>query len=118
MSDTADRRDHPRQPCDLPGPLERLRTTGEAVRHTVESALADLRIEGQIQAALDVLLPLTGLEVDVDSDHGVVYLRGEVESAWQKDQAERITRDLGLAEVRAIVNEVVVNPDLPPMPHP
>ena len=111
MSDRAKRQGNPRQ-------SRRLQSAGEMVRHSVASALADLWIEGQIQAALDVLLPLTGLEVDVDADHGIVYLRGEVESAWQKEQAEHITRDLGLAAIRAIVNEVVVNPDLPPMPHP
>ncbi len=80
--------------------------------------MRDLETETTIQAALLSILPSTGLRVDVDADNGIVYLRGEVASDGQREEAEKTVRDLGLQGVRRIENELVVNPCIPPLPHP
>lgn len=80
--------------------------------------LKDAEIAAAIQAALTVLKPSTGLRVDVDSENGIVYLRGEVASEEQKAEAERVARSVRVPGVREIRNELRVNPTLPPLPHP
>ncbi len=78
----------------------------------IPSDLEDFRLASQLQATLLSLAPSTGLRVDVDADEGVVYLRGEVASWWQRERAEQIVRDTGLPGVREVRNELVVNPFL------
>ncbi len=80
--------------------------------------LEDLGLETRIQGALLAVAPATGLRVDVDADRGIVYLRGEVASEWQRAEAERIVRETiggGAVEIR---NELTVDPNLPRLPHP
>ena len=80
--------------------------------------LKDEEIAGAIQAILIAMEPATGLRVDVDSENGIVYLRGEVASEGQKEEAERVARGVHIHGIREIRNELRVNPFLPPLPHP
>ncbi len=80
---------------------------------TPAELLDDFQLASQLQAALLALAPSTGLRVDVDADEGVVYLRGEVASQWQKEEAERIVRAALRPGVKGLRNELVVNPALP-----
>ncbi len=84
---------------------------------TAGELLEDFQTESALQAALLSLAPSTGLRVDVDAEEGVVYLRGEVASRRQKDEAERIVRDRLPRGVKEIRNELVVNPSLPHLHH-
>lgn len=76
------------------------------------------RISAEIKAAILGTVPDTGLRVDVDTDAGVVSLRGEVASDWQKQEAERVARVTCPHGVTRIINELTVNPDAPPLPVP
>ena len=82
---------------------------------TPSELLGDLRTESELQSVLLALAPSTGLRVDVDAEEGIVYLRGEVASEWQKEEAERIVRSAHLRGVKEIRNELVVNPAVPPL---
>ena len=80
--------------------------------------LEDFETASQLQARLLSLAPSTGLRVDVDAEEGVVYLRGEVASRRQKEEAERIVRGARLRGVKEVRNELVVNPLLDSLFHP
>ncbi|HEX5414882.1 MAG TPA: BON domain-containing protein [Chloroflexota bacterium] len=95
---------------------ESLEDTVEWIGQEVKEAWDDARITAEIRSALYGRVPVTGLEVQVSVDEGVVTLRGEVASDWQKQEAERIARALCPSGVRRIVNEIRVNPNLPPIP--
>jgi osmotically-inducible protein OsmY len=96
-------------------PVGLLGKTLETIREEFGAELDAVRITAQIQSALDLLRPATGLEVNVDTNHGVVYLRGTVASEEQRAAAERIARDTCPRGVVRIVNELRVNPTLPPI---
>jgi osmotically-inducible protein OsmY len=96
-------------------PVRALGKAIETIREEIGAELDAVRITAQIQSAMDVLRPATGLEVNVDTDHGVVYLRGTVASEEQRAAAERIARDVCPRGVVRIVNELQVNPTLPPI---
>ncbi|MCL4368195.1 MAG: BON domain-containing protein [Actinobacteria bacterium] len=85
---------------------------------TAGELLGDFQTASELQAALLAFAPSTGLRVDVDAEEGVVYLRGEVASAWQKERAEQIVRAARLSGVKRVRNELVVNPALPPLVRP
>ncbi|HVC32713.1 MAG TPA: BON domain-containing protein [Chloroflexota bacterium] len=87
-------------------------------RYDLAMTLHDVLVQGQIQSALDVLEPATGPRVQVEVEGGVVYLRGVVVSDWEQAKAERIAREVSPPTVSQIVNELIVNPFLPPLPHP
>ena len=90
----------------------------EEEERTPAEVLEEVQVAAAIQSAMLALAPSTGLRVDVDAEVGVVCLRGEVASEEQKAEAERIVRQLRLPCVRRVRNELVVNPLLPPLPHP
>lgn len=102
-------RDHDRSP------LQRLKRGAGKIEQHAKVKLDDLRITAEIRSALLDLIPVTGLEVTVDTDHGVAHLRGEVVSDWQKAEAERIARQVCPPGVRQIINEIRVNPNLHPI---
>jgi len=85
---------------------------------TPSELLSDIQLASELQAMLLSLAPSTGLRVDVDAEEGVVYLRGEVASEWQREEAERIVRSARLRGVKEIRNELAVNPAVPPLFHP
>ena len=80
--------------------------------------LKDEEIAGAVQAALIALEPATGLRVDVDSENGILYLRGVVASEGQRAEAERVARSVQVPGVKEIRNELRVDPYLPQLPHP
>lgn len=105
------------------GDTEREHSFGESLEETVErvgqevkEVWDDARITAEIRSALYAHVPVTGLEVQVSVDEGVVTLQGEVVSDWQKQEAERIARALCPSGVRRIDNNIRVNPNLPPIP--
>jgi len=83
-----------------------------------EELLDNLQKEATIQSALLALLPSTSLRVDVDAENGIIYLRGEVASKAQKQAAERVVKRARIPGIKRIENELIVNPKLPPLPHP
>lgn len=95
---------------------ERLGEGIEQVGREVKEIWDDARMIAEIRSALYARIPVTGLEVRVSADAGVVTLHGEVASDWQKQEAERIARAVCPSGVRRIVNEIRVNPNLPHLP--
>jgi osmotically-inducible protein OsmY len=87
--------------------------------HRVESAvggqLENARITAEVKSCLLASFPYIALRVDVDTCRGVVYLRGEVADEWQKRRIEERARDACAHGVESIVNELRVNPNLPPI---
>jgi|GEM_PF-6952804 len=90
----------------------------QQIEKSVGDQLDNARITADIKSALLTLEPASALRVNVDTSRGIVYLRGEVVSADQKAEAERVVREACPRGVRRIVNELRINPDLPPFPSP
>lgn len=67
------------------------------------------RISAGIKAGILGAAPDIRLRVDVDTDAGAVSLRGEVASDWQKQEAERVAREVCPCGVTRIINELTVN---------
>lgn len=102
---------------DWPERGPRFESMGQAAEDAARRAQAELddaRITAEIKAALLATIPVTGLQVDVDTEGGVVYLRGDVASGWQKREAERLARRACPRGMQRLINELRVNPDLPP----
>jgi osmotically-inducible protein OsmY len=93
----------------------KMRKALRAIHKKIASRLDAVRITAQIQSALDLLEPGIGLQVNVDTDQGVVFLRGTVASEEQRTAAEGIARAVCPRGVERIVNELEVNPELPPI---
>lgn len=87
----------------------------KAIHAGIGANLDAARITAQIQSALDLLKPGIGVRVNVDTDGGVVYLRGTVASEEQRATAERVARQVCPHGVERIVNELRVNPRIPPI---
>jgi hypothetical protein len=79
------------------------RTIGEAAREgavAVVDTSEDAATTARVKAALGLSKSVSALEIDVDSDEGVVTLSGEVRTRAQRDRAEELARDVqGVAEV-------------------
>jgi osmotically-inducible protein OsmY len=78
------------------------------------SAMRDSEIRHDVQHALDREPGLDASAIAVAVDDGVVTLRGEVPSLFEKHEAERAT--LRLYGVNAVANDLVVRS--PTVPHP
>lgn len=84
------------------------------VKAAVQRQLDNARITSQVKSALVETIPVAASMIDVDTDNGVVFLRGEVANEWLRYEAERIARGVWPRGMTKLVNELVVNPDLPP----
>lgn len=71
-------------------------------------ALDDAAITARVKAALIADPDLSALKIEVDSEHGVVTLRGSVESAEAGTHAEALAR--GTEGVVSVDNQLVVTP--------
>ena len=88
-----------------------------AVAPAIEGCRTNQSVRGQatdasITAAVKTKLigdhDVKARNIDVNTDHGVVYLLGAVNSQYEKDQAERLAR--GCDGVRDVVNHLEVRP--------
>ncbi len=75
-------------------------STTQPVTSSVDDAGTTARVAAQLAADPDV----DKYEIDVDTEQGVVHLRGEVETQAEKDEAERIARNT--RGVRDVVNQI------------
>ena len=92
------------RPADVQGAREALGSVGDKLRATKTAAA--------VRAALELDRELASYPIDVDAgDHGVVILRGEVPSAVVRAAAEG--RAAAVPDVRQVVNELRVNPEMP-----
>ncbi len=66
----------------------------------------DAAITASVKAKLVADKPTNLTRVDVDTNHGTVYLNGSVESAGQKARAERLAWHAG--DVKSVVNNLQV----------
>lgn len=74
--------------------------------HDVLEELNDTRIVSKVEAKLAIDPDINPFDLDVDSDLGVVTLRGQVRTGGQKREAEAIARNtVGVKRVR---NEIEV----------
>jgi hyperosmotically inducible protein len=66
----------------------------------------DASISTKIKASLVKDQELKAFDIHVDTDHGVVHLSGNVQTALQKTDAVRIAKTT--TNVRDVVNDIVV----------
>ncbi len=107
-------------PMPTPAPSDRVGedTLGEKVDRAGDEmqaqgerlgeALDDAAVTARVKAALIADPGLSALKIDVDSEHGVVTLRGSVESAEAGTHAEALAR--GTEGVVSVDNQLVVTP--------
>ena len=76
--------------------------TGKTAGENVD----DATITAQVKTKLAAEKPATLTKVDVDTNKGVVYLRGNVETATIRSRATEIARQV--AGVRDVVNNLVI----------
>ena len=72
----------------------------------VGEQMSDAGITSKIKAKYVVDPDVKALNVSVTTEEGVVYLTGRVESAYQRDKAERIAEETH--GVRRVVNHIQV----------
>ncbi len=72
------------------------------------AALDDAAVTARVKAALLADPSLSALKIEVDSEHGVVVLRGSVESAEAGAHAEQLARST--EGVVSVDNQLVVTP--------
>ncbi len=77
-----------------------------ATTRTAGTQLDDATVTSKVEAKLAGDPQVSGFNVDVDTMDGVVTLRGEVESATAKAEAEKLARDT--EGVRGVRNELSV----------
>jgi cytidylate kinase len=70
--------------------------------------LADLGLVQEIEAKLLEMSQYQGRRVEVSAENGIVFLRGEVISALNKDHCEQLAA--GLKGVKRVENELIVVP--------
>ncbi|MGE3958846.1 MAG: BON domain-containing protein [Vicinamibacterales bacterium] len=83
--------------------------TSGAVRRSAEEAMGvgpDATITMRVQAEYASADVVKGRNIDVDTDNGVVTLTGSVDSAREKQEAERIAREVD--GVRRVVNRLTI----------
>lgn len=72
----------------------------------VGSQLEDAEITSKIKAKYVGDADVKALDISVETEEGIVYLTGRVESELQKSEAERIARETD--DVRDVVNHLEV----------
>lgn len=94
------------RPADVQGARQALGSVGDKLQATKTAA--------SVKAALELDRELAGYPIDVDAgdQEGVVILRGDVPSADVRAAAER--RAAAVPAVQKVVNELRVDPALPP----
>lgn len=75
----------------------------------LQRQISDAAITSSIKTAYALNDQVSAFDINVDTDGGVVTLRGEVESASEMDLAEKIARST--KEVKEVKNELVVTPE-------
>ncbi len=83
--------------------------TSGSIRQTTEADMGvgpDAAVTMKIQAAYASDDVVKGRNIDVDTDNGVVTLKGSVDSLHERDAAEQIARET--AGVKRVVNTLVV----------
>jgi osmotically-inducible protein OsmY len=84
------------------------------VGNKVGESLQGAKLTGSVKAALELNRNLAPLPIDVDSENGVVVLKGEVPSEALRLQAEKVAA--GVPDVAQVRNDLRVNPALPAAP--
>ena len=90
---------------------ERATGTSGSVRRTTEADMGvgpDAAITMKVQAAYAGDDVVKGRNIDVDTDNGVVTLKGSVDSLHERDAAEQIARETD--GVKRVVNTLTVVP--------
>ncbi|HVB97667.1 MAG TPA: BON domain-containing protein [Chloroflexota bacterium] len=85
------------------------------VKAAVQGQFDNARITSLVKSALVESIPVSATWIDVDTNNGVVFLRGDVANDWVRQEAERIARTVWPRGMTNVVNELTVNPDLPPL---
>jgi osmotically-inducible protein OsmY len=76
-------------------------TNGDHKAERVGEALDDGSITVAVKAKLVADPDVSGLKIDVDTDHGVVTLSGQLKSEAQRDEAVRLARETdGVKDVK------------------
>lgn len=73
---------------------------------TASVALHDAAITASVKIALAVKRGVSAHEINVDTDQGVVTLRGQVDTQAERQLAVMVARDVG--GVRDVVNDITV----------
>ena len=81
---------------------------GCSTNQSVGSQLSDSSITAAVKTKMIGDNDVKARNIDVNTDHGVVYLLGRVNSHKEKDEAERVARSCD--GVRDVVNHLEVNP--------
>ena len=81
----------------------------KSTTETVKTNVSDSWITSKTKIALFADSRVPGTSVNVETQKGMVYLRGKVESAAAKSAAEEVTR--GIEGVQAVRNELQVVPE-------
>ncbi len=85
------------------------KNAGEKIEQGAEKAAdaaGNATLTASVKTALLAAPDLKSLGINVDSNNGVVTLKGEVKTAKEKEQAERVSA--GVNGVRSVVNELKV----------
>lgn len=80
----------------------------QAERATADIERPDAWVTTKVQAKYFLDADVKGHEINVDTRNGVVTLKGSVENAQQKQEAEQIARDT--EGVKRVVNQLTVGP--------
>ena len=86
------------------------------IEERLKEVLGDAQTTAAVHSALYTDVPVAGLQVRVSTEHGIVYLEGEVASERQKHEVGRIARAVSPDGVRRVINRIQVNPYLRPIP--
>jgi hyperosmotically inducible periplasmic protein len=89
---------------------DKLGQVGDKVGDSLQGA----KLHGSVKAALELNRNLAPLPIDVDSQDGVVVLKGEVPTEALRLQAEKVAA--GVPDVGQVRNELRVNPALSAAP--
>jgi hypothetical protein len=91
-------------PAASPPPVA---TAPSGERSTVGQALDDTAVTTKVKTALLADDKVKGLNINVDTDNGIVTLTGKVGSAEEKDQALKIAR--GVEGVKNVQDRIALN---------
>jgi hyperosmotically inducible periplasmic protein len=78
----------------------------ESAVKTTGRVLTDAEITTAVKTKLLADKTVSGLKIDVDTDHGVVTLTGPVKSAHERSEALRLAR--GTKGVKKVVNKLAI----------
>lgn len=81
---------------------------GCSTNQSAGSQLSDSSITAAVKTKMIADNDVKAHNIDVNTDHGVVYLLGRVSTQHEKDQAERLARSCD--GVRDVVNHLEVKP--------